>query len=37
MMRVRILSWNVRGVNNIEKTKLIRAFLNSKKVDLVCL
>ena len=37
MMTVRILSWNVRGVNNIEKRKLIRAFLNSQKVDLVCL
>ena len=37
MMRVRILSWNVRGVNNKEKRKLIRDFLNFQKVDLVCL
>ena len=37
MMRVRILSWNVRGVNSNEKRKLIRAFLNLQRVDLVCL
>ena len=35
-MKIQILSWNVRGVNDSEKIKLIKAFLNSQRVDLVC-
>ena len=36
-MKIRILSWNVKGVNDFEKRKLIKAFLTSQRVDLVCL
>ena len=37
MMRLRILSWNVRGANDPEKRRIIKAFIRSKKVDIVCL
>ena len=36
-MKMRILSWNVRGVNDFEKRKIIKAFLKTQRVDLVCL
>ncbi|XP_062080777.1 uncharacterized protein LOC133785572 [Humulus lupulus] len=31
----RILSWNVRGINNKQKQKLVRHLINSQKVSLV--
>ena len=36
-MKIKILSWNVRGVNDINKRKIIKALISSQKVDLVCL
>ena len=36
-MRLRILSWNVRGVNDRDKRKLIKNVIKTQKVDLVCL
>ena len=36
-MRIRILSWNVRGVHNVEKRGIIKAFLKLQKVNLICL
>ena len=36
-MKIKILSWNVRGVNDRYKRKLIKALFRSQKVDLVCL
>ena len=36
-MKVRILSWNVRGVNDQEKRKVIKAFIKTQRVDIVCL
>ena len=36
-MKLRILSWNVRGVNDREKRKLIKEVIKSQKADLVCL
>ena len=36
-MKVKILSWNVRGVNDFEKKKFIRNFIRTQKVYLVCL
>ena len=36
-MKVKILSWNVRGVNDSEKRKVIRNFIRTQRVDLVCL
>ena len=36
-MIVKIISWNVRGANNKEKRKIIKAFLRSQRTDVVCL
>ena len=36
-MKVKILSWNVRGANDSEKKKVIKALIRSQKADLVCL
>ena len=36
-MKIRIISWNVRGANNPEKRKVIKAFLKSQRAVVVCL
>ena len=36
-MKIKILSWNVRGVNDRNKRCSIKALIRSQKVDLVCL
>ena len=36
-MKIKILSWNVRGVNDRNKRSSIKALIRSQKVDLVCL
>ena len=36
-MTLKIMSWNVRGVNNQDKRKVLKAFIRLKKVDMVCL
>ena len=36
-MKIKILYWNVREVNDRNKRKLIKALIRSQKVDLVCL
>ena len=36
-MKLKILSWNIRGANDREKRKLIKDVIKSQKVDLVCL
>ena len=36
-MKVKILFWNVRGVNDSDKRKVIRNFIRAQRVDLVCL
>ena len=36
-MKLKILSWNVRGINNLDKRKLIKAFIKSQRVDVVCI
>ena len=36
-MKIKILSWNVRGVNDPAKRSVIKSFLRSNRVDLVCL
>ena len=35
-MNLDFLSWNVRGANNPDKRKIIRNFIRSQRVDLVC-
>ena len=34
---IKILSWNVRGANDISKRKLIKAFIKTQKADVVCI
>ena len=36
-MKIRLFSWNVRGANNCDKRKVIKALIKKNKVDLVCL
>ena len=36
-MRIKILCWNVQGLNDIEKRKLIKGVERKQKLDLVCL
>ena len=36
-MKLIILFWNVRGVNDESKRKVIKAYLKTQKVDVVCL
>ena len=36
-MKIRIISWNVRGANDAKKRKLIKVFLKTHQVDLVCI
>ena len=36
-MRIKILCWNVRGLNDFEKRKLIKGVVRNQKLDLVCL
>ena len=36
-MKIRIISWNVKGANNPEKRKLIKAFLKSQRANVICL
>ena len=36
-MKVKIMSWNVRGVNDPDIRNIIRNFIRNQRVDLVCL
>ena len=36
-MRVKIMSWNVRGVNDLDRRKIIRNVIRYQRVNLVCL
>ena len=36
-MKIKILSWNVRGANDSDKRKIIKSVIKSNKVDVVCL
>ena len=36
-MKLRILSWNVRGANDSDERRLIKSLIKAQKVDLVCL
>ncbi|KAJ9682358.1 hypothetical protein PVL29_018304 [Vitis rotundifolia] len=36
-MKIRILSWNIRGANNCDKIKVIKALIKKNRVDLGCL
>ena len=36
-MKLRILSWNVRGANDGAKRKVLKTFIKMQRVDVVCL
>ena len=36
-MKLRILSWNVRGANDGAKRKVLKAFIKMQRADVVCL
>ena len=36
-MKLHMLTWNVRGANNCDKRKVIKALIRKNRVDLVCL
>ena len=36
-MKIKILSWNVRGVNDSDKRKVIKNLIRTNRVDMVCL
>ena len=36
-MDLKILSWNIRGANDISKRKIVKALLRSQRLDLFCL
>ena len=36
-MKVKILSWNVRGANDSSKRKVIKTFIRNQRVDLICI
>lgn len=36
-MKIKILSWNVRGLNAREKRVVVKSLLNEWKADVVCL
>ena len=36
-MSIKILLWNVHGVNDKDKRKVIKAMVKSYKVDVMCL
>ena len=36
-MKIRMLSWNVRGANDSDKRKVIKALIKENKLDLICL
>ena len=36
-MKVKIMSWNVRGVNDPSRRMVIKNFIMYQRLDLVCL
>ena len=36
-MKLKLLSWNVRGANDRAKRKIIKTFIRNQKVDLLCI
>ena len=36
-MKLYLLTWNVRGANNCDKRKVIKALIKKNRMDLVCL
>ncbi|KAJ9683017.1 hypothetical protein PVL29_018846 [Vitis rotundifolia] len=36
-MKLKILSWNVRGANDSSKRKIIKTFMRNRRIDLFCI
>ena len=37
LMKLKLLSWNVRGANEKVKRKIIKTFIRNQRVDLMCI
>ena len=35
-MKLKVLSWNVRGANERSERKIIKSFIRNQMVDLIC-
>ena len=35
-MKLKVLSWNVRGANERSERKIIKSFIRNQRVDLIC-
>ena len=36
-MKLKVLSWNVKGVNDSSKRKIIKSFIRNQSMDLLCI
>ena len=36
-MKLKVLSWNVRGANNSSKRKIIKSFIRNQMMGLLCI
>ena len=36
-MKLKVMSWNVRGANDSFKRKIIKSFIRNQRVDLLCI
>ena len=36
-MNLKLMSWNVRGANDVNKRRIIKSVVRKQKVDLVCI
>ena len=36
-MNLKLMSWNVRGANDVNKRRIVKSVVRKQKVDLVCI
>ena len=36
-MNLKLMSWNVRGANDVNKRRIIKSVVRKQKVDLMCI
>ena len=36
-MNLKLMSWNVRGANDVNKRRIIKSMVRKQKVDLMCI
>ena len=37
LMNLKLMSWNVRGANDVNKRRIIKSVVRKQKVDLMCI